>query len=213
MKTHRYWVLASGALILATAVTAVACQKSSVMVGSKYVKTVPVETGKDATIYVSDLESKQLAGTELRIAAGSLKANTTITLELGYDSMMTKPTEAVGPVAIWGPGGTKFEPPAQMTLPFEPRAGLEAKNLYVEVLENDGSRKTIEYDKLTVVAGRVTFLCSGFSSYQVGARNADPGQDPAGCGQTGAVCPMGTTCVNGVCRANDAPKKLGAACA
>ena len=106
-------------------------------VGSKYVKSDPVGASQGTTISVSSKDSALLAGTSLEIPADSLPQDTVITLEVGMESMLDADT-AAGPVAIWGPAGTKFNKPARMTLPVT--LGESSDEITVLVREADGTQ-------------------------------------------------------------------------
>lgn len=127
-------------------------------------KSDPVGASQGTTISVSSKDSALLAGTSLEIPASSLPQDTVITLEVGMESMLDADT-AAGPVAIWGPAGTKFNKPARMTLPVT--LGESSDEITVLVREADGTQFELGADKVTLDAqGRATFTIDGFTSFQ-----------------------------------------------
>jgi hypothetical protein len=156
------------------------CADNSNDADSHVVKAVDVAPNQGVTIDVSSSESAELAGTRLFIPGDALAKNMQITLARQEQSILSG-GEAVGPVAVWGPSGTTFKGGATLTLPFHLAAGQSDKDLFVQVLEADNTRKTFSRQQLTVDAnaGLVTLTIPGFSKYQTGLCTA-------------ASCPSGT---------------------
>ncbi|MEW5742390.1 MAG: Dickkopf N-terminal cysteine-rich domain-containing protein [Myxococcota bacterium] len=175
-----------------TAAVAVLCCAGcgTTVVGSRYVKSQDVEASKGAVLAVTAEDSTQLAGTKLEIPAAALDADTTITLELGADSLVAEELVA-GPVAIWGPAGTHFKQPARMTLPLNQLEAGEELSIFVR--EADG--RTFEIPASGVVvdaaAGTVSFDIAGFTRFQPLRRRPCT---------TNSDCRQGLACVNGRCR-------------
>src|SRR5688500_5168982 len=86
--------------------------------GSRFVKSEKVLASQGAVIRVDEAESPELAGTSLVIEPGALELDTTITLEVGRRPLV-EPSAVAGPVAVWGPPGTRFIKPAQLAIPFQ----------------------------------------------------------------------------------------------
>jgi hypothetical protein len=176
---------------LALPLALAACVGSSTEVGSRYVKTMRVTAGAGATFSVSPAESRALAGTLLRIEPGALAATTTITLELGYQPIVRAPDVAAGPVVIWGPAGTRLDPPARLTFPYQLGDGAALPDLYVEVLESGGPRGALERAGLLVNAEAklVTVSVAGLFSLQAGARRGSEVSSIDGGGARGDTSP------------------------
>lgn len=163
-----------------------ACSVPPQEVASRYVKFVPLKAFQGATIVVAPEEDLQLAGTTLFIAPGALKEDAIITLEPGEPAIVEPPNKSAGPVALWGPAGTAFAGEVEMTLPYGLPDEDSAENLYVDILESDGRRQTVEGPSLAVEtqAHLVRFAVRGFSSFQPGVKAGVTGC-PAGLG-----CPL-----------------------
>jgi Cys-rich repeat protein len=163
--------------------------------GSRYVVSQHVAASQGALISVARSGAPALDGTVLDVPAGALKADTTLTLELGPEPITATAAQAAGPVAVWGPSGTVFSVPAELTLPYTLTGTQSASRLYVQVQEQDGTRSIVAHDKLTVdpATKTIRFAVAGFTSFQ-------PGVAPAEC-QTNADCVTGEVCVAGQCHA------------
>ncbi len=163
--------------------------------GSRYVVTQRVAASQGGLITVKGSGAPALDGTALRVPVGALAADTTLTLELGPTPITSSAAQAAGPVAVWGPSGTVFSVPAELTLPYTLTAAQSAGRLYVQVQEQNGTRSIVPHDKLVVdpVTKTVRFPVSGFTSFQ-------PGVAPLEC-QADADCVGGEVCVAGQCRA------------
>jgi hypothetical protein len=72
--------------------------------------------------------------------------------------------DVAGPVAIWGPAGTRFSKKARMTLPLTVSA--EAGALTVQVREADGREFELPASAVLVADGRISFDVEGFTSFQ-----------------------------------------------
>lgn len=157
--------------------------------GSRYVKSESVGAANGKTIAVSEKDSALLAGTTLEIPAGALAGDTVITLEVGLDSLLDEDT-AAGPVATWGPAGTRFSRPARMTLPLS--LSESGDEISVLVRESDGTQFELPASAVTVDAqGRASFTIDGFTSFQPLRRRP--------C-QSNAQCHSSQVCRNGRCR-------------
>ena len=163
-------------------------------VGSKYVvsETVTAAEGKSITVLASD--SPELAGTVLKIEPGALSANTTITLELGVSDLVVDGKTPAGPVAIWGPAGTKFTRPVELTLPYVLPAGESLDRVFIQVREADGTTFVVDPKRITFdeVNHLARFTVDGFTGFQPGV-----GQQCT----ANTACPSGESCVMGMCRA------------
>lgn len=180
-------------------------------VGSRYVKSENVLASQGKTIAVSAQDSALLAGTSLDIPSGALTQDTFITLELGMDTLVDADS-AAGPVAIWGPAGTRFSKPARMTLPLS--VNESGDEISILVREADGTEFEVPSSAVTIDAqGRAVFDINGFTSFQPVRRRpcltnaaCTPRQvcragrcvRPTTCSANSA-CPMGQVCVNGTC--------------
>ena len=162
-------------------------------VGSKYLKSEKVDNTRGAVIEVSATDSATLAGTRLELPAGVLKATTTITLEVGMVDLVAA-TDVGGPVAKWGPDGTKFNAPVKMTMPF---TTARSNDLSILVKEANGTSFRIPHSGLTIDSAKklVSFQVTGFTSFQ-------PSTAPV-CRQD-SDCAAGQVCQNAVCVAADA---------
>ncbi|MHB8875437.1 MAG: hypothetical protein ACYC8T_17265 [Myxococcaceae bacterium] len=170
-------------------------------VGSRFVKSERVTASQGASIVIDARESPELAGTALKIEPGALTADTTITLDLGASTLVDSAEQAAGPVAIWGPPGTKFSKPVVMTLPFKLTSGQTVANLFVQVNEADGTRFVIDRSKLTVdeLKGVMSFTVAGFTGFQPGSAPRCTANTQCG---TGLVCINGTCQTQGACTSN-----------
>ncbi|MBI3183062.1 MAG: hypothetical protein HYZ28_13070 [Myxococcales bacterium] len=179
-------------LLGALSLAALGCSVNNGPVASRYVKSVPVTASQGATITVSAEESPELAGATLAIPPGALERDLRITLELGLEPVVAGVDQSVGPVAVWGPAGTKFAQEAEMTLPFALAAEDLALDLFVQVQEEDGTRSEIANDRLTIdEQGKLLrFKVSGFTSYQSGSHGCSGNHH----------CSSTKVCHNGKCR-------------
>ncbi|MBK7861598.1 MAG: hypothetical protein IPJ65_23880 [Archangiaceae bacterium] len=96
------------------------CVHSTQQVGSKYVKTEKISASQGGSLTVAASDSPELAGAKLVIPPGALAADQEITLELGSAPITQGGDKAAGQVALWGPSGTRFAMPVEMTLPYTP---------------------------------------------------------------------------------------------
>ena len=161
-------------------------------VGSRYVKSQTV-TSTGASIVVASSDSPELAGTVLRIEPGALSTAVKITLELGTTDLVGRGTKAAGHVAIWGPPGTKFSKPVELTLPYALPAGETSDNLFVQVTEDDGSHFVVDRARLTLDEPDhlVRVNIEGFTGFQPGTSQTCTANN---------LCPAGQVCVNGQCK-------------
>jgi hypothetical protein len=156
--------------LLATAVT-LACGNEA---GSRYVKAVTVEASKGGVIAVTGAESAALGGARLEVPAGALAQDTRLTLEVGLEDLVAQ-ADVAGPVAVWGPAGTRFAKKARMTLPLTLSASAGA--VTVTVREADGRQFDLPTSAVQVADGRISFEVDGFTSFQ--PRRASPVVCPA----------------------------------
>ncbi len=168
-------------VVLSATLLAFACGNQA---GSRYVMSENVTAASGATLTVSASQSAALAGTSLDIPAGALAADTRITLELGLDDLVAS-ADVAGPVAIWGPAGTRFSKKARMTLPVSISAA--PGELTVQVREADGREFELPSSAVTVADGRISFDVEGFTSFQPRRRTA------TACPADAKVCPDGST--------------------
>ena len=178
-------------LFFAGAAACLACGTGTEQVGSRYVKSVMVPAATGATITVLANESGDLAGTVLDVPRGALARDTRLTLELGFAPVLSRPDEAVGPPAIWGPAGMPFNPAARMTLPLWPGCNVIGKELYVEVVEPDGHRVMVTPVEWSArpEGGSIAFAASSAASYQAGAKPATGPTGPGTPAPGGMVAP------------------------
>lgn len=190
--------------LIAAACCLTACNPVSNL-GSKFVKSERVTAANGAEILVAAGDSTALAGATLRVPAGALSADTTLTLELGETSLMGTARKGAGAVAVWGPAGTKFAKPVEMTLPYVLPAGETSANLFIQVKEEDGTLFVIDRSLITLDETKklATFTIQGFTSFQPGT-----GQT---CGSNG-LCKSGEACVNGQCKPTGCQNATGFQC-
>jgi Cys-rich repeat protein len=174
---------------------------------TRLVLSVPVTASTGQAITVSASQAPALAGAELDIPAGALEQDTIITLELGLNDVVLSPNSPAGPVAIWGPSGTRFSKPALMRLPFQLQSGQSAQNLFIDGWEEDGTHFDVGHSGLGIdlQTQRVAFNVSGFTTFQPGTASGTSCRSDSDCG-------AGEVCVNGVCEAPD-DGGIGCVCA
>ncbi len=160
-----------------------------------YVKDVQVAAAVGATIDVTARDSADLAGTRLVISQGALARDTRITLQFQSPSIIAGNAVPAGPVAVWKPSGLTFSTPATLTLPFSLQNGQSARDLIVQVREEDGSYKTFRSPLLNVDvnAHLVTLPITGFSDFQAGVVVAS-----TAC-SSDSDCGTASHCVDKVC--------------
>lgn len=183
------WLLAATAVLCLSA-----CYVPPAEVGSKFVKSVPVTASEGATLTVSLEDSPELAGTTLVIPPGALSSDQTITLELGVNALAEGDDRAAGPVAIFGPAGTRFSKPATLTLPAKLQSDETVNDLFVAIVEGDGRRDLVPFEALTISGNQVAFEIDGFTSFQACTSQVKK------C-KTASNCASNETCVNGSCKA------------
>ena len=152
-----------------------ACAGSN-FVGTKFVKAELVTASMGGTVKVSESEEPTLKGLELEVPPGALSADTKLSVET-MSTPIAKGATEVGPVAIWGPAGTKFSTPAQMKLPFKLPTGANVADLFIQVEEEDGTRSEISGSDLSIdmTTGLVRFGVKHFTAFQACMRNPDAG--------------------------------------
>lgn len=152
--------------------------------GSRFVKAENVEASRGATITVTAKDSAALDGTKLEIPAGALGKDTRITLEQGLDDLVAK-DDVAGPVAVWGPAGTRFSKKARMTLPLTLTAA--PGELTVQVREANGTELELPVSAVQVADGRISFDVDGFTSFQPRRRRGQA------CPADARLCPDGSS--------------------
>jgi Cys-rich repeat protein len=166
------------------------------LVGSRFVKSVPVTASQGATIVLAASDEPALAGTVLTIPPNALAQNTVITIDLGEKDVVSGANQkAAGPVAIWGPAGTVFSKPVTMTLPFKLPSGATSTQLFVDVWEENGQHTTVPHWKIQKIeskSGLLTFAVNGFTTFQAGTESSTACRSDTDC-QSGQVC------INGAC--------------
>jgi Cys-rich repeat protein len=182
-----------GRCLALLAVLAVAGCNNSTQVGSVLVTSQDIKAAQGGTIAVSAAQSADLAGARLVVPANSLTTNTTITVSLDKTSLVTS-TQAAGPVGVFGPTGTTFTDGATLSLPFKLSATQKVGGLFIQVVEDDGTKSLIAGRDLLVdsASGLVTFKVKHFTRYQPGARDVCTADSD---------CAAGQSCVGGVCEA------------
>jgi hypothetical protein len=161
------------------ALAAAGCEDRE-LVGSRFVKSVPITARMGGTITVTAAESPELAGTQLMISAAALSADVTITIALGTKPIAQFPA---GPVVVLGT--MPFDTAAQVVPPPSPprppapsgaiRFMLPADNsragLIVEMRDEDGERATwAESQVMPTGNGTVFIAIRRLVSYQAGWR-------------------------------------------
>lgn len=113
---------------------------------------------------VSGPQGSDLEGVEVRIPAGALAQDTTITVAVDGDA----PEGAVGPVFNFGPDGTTFLQPVRLTLPFDADAVTGALSALLAVrINDDGTLTALQNLEVDTVAGVVRGDTLAFSRYTV----------------------------------------------
>jgi hypothetical protein len=169
--------LLSAVVALAAVLAASGCGNQA---GSRFVTSKDVDAA-GGTISVA---ATALAGTSLDVPPGALAATTRLTLELGLDDLVAS-ADVAGPVAIWGPAGTRFSKKARMTLPLSISAA--AGELTVQVREADGREFELPASAVQVADGRISFDVDGFTSFQPRRRSATV------CPADARLCPDGSS--------------------
>lgn len=166
---------------------------------SVQVKTQEVSAATGTVFAVSDGENAELAGARLVIPPNSLAADTTITLSFVDDSIADAGDVSAGPAALFEPKGIRFTKGASLTLPYALGAEQSAGELFLTVLEDDGSRQSLRV--LSTGDGFATATISGFTRFQptTGGRWSgcvahDDCEEAEPCD-----CEAGEACVAGLC--------------
>jgi hypothetical protein len=182
--------LLSAVVALAAVLAASGCGNQA---GSRFVTSKDVDAA-GGTISVA---ATALAGTSLDVPPGALAATTRLTLELGLDDLVAS-ADVAGPVAIWGPAGTRFSKKARMTLPLSISAA--AGELTVQVREADGREFELPASAVQVADGRISFDVDGFTSFQPRRRSATVcPADVRLCPDGSSVSRTGPTCTFPAC--------------
>ena len=133
----------------------------------------PAESETILTVTLND--SEELAGTKLVVPAGALAEAVNLTVNYQAQAIVMAADEAAGPVAQFGPAGTRFGIPARVTIPVRLRSEQSSSRLYVDVLESTGERARLEGADLSYneADSTVSFEVSHFTSFQAGVRGVD----------------------------------------
>ncbi|MGC4116259.1 MAG: hypothetical protein QM765_17110 [Myxococcales bacterium] len=158
-------------------------------VASTFVVTKDVKAVQGGTVEVTTADSADLAGTKLDIPAGALGADTKITVAYQKDAIAPS-AESAGPVAEFGPAKTAFSTPATLTLPYKLTGTQKPANLYVQVLEDDGTKSTL-VGTVDAAKSIISVKVRHFTRYQAAAK--------AGCAAD-SDCKTDEACVAGVCK-------------
>ncbi|CAN0551326.1 unnamed protein product, partial [Laminaria digitata] len=157
-----------------------------------HVKSALIEATAGGSIEVTALDDyAPFIGTKLQVPPGALAADTKITIDVYSDSLMDEEADAVGPAVEFGPSGTTFSEPVQVTLPLT--EGLDAELARVYVRHGDGTREVLLAEQITVDAANsvLRFSVQHFTTYH-------PGRARGACRHI--TCPSGQTCQGGQCQ-------------
>ena len=141
---------------------------------SVHVKTAMIDAAAGGTIEVtaSD-EYAPFIGTKVVVPAGALSADTELTVDIFSNSLMDADANEVGPAVTFGPAGTQFSQPVEVTLPITEAIDADLVRVYVQ--NADMSREVILPTGITIDAaqGVVRFSVEHFTTFQPGrARGA-----------------------------------------
>ncbi len=177
--------------------------------GDGVAKSQVITSAGGGTITVTPSDSMALAGTSIRIPAGALSSDTTITISPSPISVSHGAQGAAGPVVRFGPDGTKFLAAATVTLPFALAGGVSVNQLEVAGQEADGTALLFKHGQLTIdsAASTVAFQVTGFTDYGAVVDNGGAGSDGgsagpdagSGGGAPGSPCMNGTQCASQEC--------------
>lgn len=151
--------------LVVVAATLVACSPKSDKPPPVAEQVVSAEGG---TIEVTE---GPLAGTKLEIPPGALAEGVTITVRPGKDIEVDGATR-LGPAIEFGPPGTKFVRPVNLTLPFDAAAlpaGADPRQVAVWVQETNGDPPHAVLTRaIDAEHGRVGVAVDGFTTFQMG---------------------------------------------
>jgi len=180
-------------LITPVLLSALACSTDEPAdLGSVHVKSALIEAAAGGSIEVTALDDyAPFIGTKLQVPPGALAADTKITIDVYSNSLMDEDADAVGPAVEFGPSGTTFSEPVQVTLPLT--EGLDAELARVYVRHGDGTREVLLAEQITVDAANnvLRFSVQHFTTYH-------PGRARGACRHV--TCPSGQTCRGGQCQ-------------
>src|SRR4051794_23068780 len=88
-EEHRHMKIPPSRVIGCGLIVALAGCQQSYPLASRYIKSVPVQASQGALVTVDPSESQELAGASISIPAGALERDTTVTVELGLDTLAT----------------------------------------------------------------------------------------------------------------------------
>jgi Cys-rich repeat protein len=169
------------ALVFVAVMATAACGPQ--MVGSRYIAQAQVTPSAGGTLAVN---TTALSGLQLVVPPGAVDSTQMVTVEFGDDVV---PTGSIaGPSALLGPSGLIFHQPATLTLPLN--SGVNTTHLFIQGVEENGSRFQVHPQATNIWPTHVTFPVLGFTTFQpaVGATcSAD------------TDCALGQSCQEGVC--------------
>jgi hypothetical protein len=149
-----------------------------------------VSAAAGGTVSVTAPECAALAGTSVVIPPGALAQDTVVTIGMGPDAIASAWATGIGPVADFGPSGTRFTSPVTVTLPFDASGILDTDLLFVQEVEANGTTGRIDRPDLQILpSGKsLSFQITAFTQFEVAL-------DPS-CGN----CPAGSSCAPGTHR-------------
>ncbi len=149
-----------------------ACKDSS-EIGSVHVKSELITAANGGQIDVASADHAMLAGTSIRIAAGALSQDETITIGIVNNALIDDGATVAGPAVDFGPDGTTFSAPALVTIPYTEAFDEDLVRVYVK--EGNGTTEILLPDDVVynAEAKTITFSVEHFTSFQGGrARDA-----------------------------------------
>ena len=167
--------------------------------GSVHVKSELVAAATGATIEVTaEDEYAPFIGTKIVVPPNALPTDTQITIDVFTESLMDTDADAVGPAVTFGPAGTQFQQPVEVTLPITESVDDMLVRVYVE--RADGLREVILPSNVTIdaAAGLIRFTVTHFTTFH-------PGRARGPCRHvvcTSGQCQNGQ-CVNSACTPQD----------
>lgn len=191
---------------LTLAALTTACTERGTELGSVHLKQAPIGKSKGGSLAVTatDCEADEAlcpyVGTSIVIPRGALPRDMEIAISVGR-SQEGRDGRPNGPALDFGPDGTQFESPVEITLPVGERVARELLRIYVQ--NGDGTKEVIMPRNIAYDAERGTarFLVSHFTTFQCGTANS-PCSDTA--------CPNGN-CMIGACSDPCDPTECGPA--
>lgn len=180
-------------LITPALVASLACAtEEPTNLGSVHVKSglISAAAGGQVEVTASD-DYAPFVGAKVVVPAGALAQDTKITIDVYGASLMDEDADAVGPAVEFGPSGTTFDAPVQVTLPLTEDLDQDLARIYVR--HGDGTREVLLPADLTVDAATkmVHFTVRHFTTYH-------PGRARGACRHV--TCASGQTCRGGQCQ-------------